>query len=270
MKQAWISALTLLLFAAGCDVNGLSVAQYWDADSGTAMESDVVDLMQEDDPPELVSSSEGSWPDAFVGEVGPVHWGSGALGGASASFVGTGDDVCVILDPQTVFHDDWVMTGSGTSSDPTMDNYIHDDGDIDLLVGFSADYTGTPGVTMGNFERTFVDPNGVERKADFNLCLQYDYWGLAGGNAGRATPEWCTIETIEGVEYTVAMLTFSVPMDDDRLRFALQIRDTGCPAEVTECTLRGDADPGEVRVQVGSEYYDYEDLEERYCDPEHL
>ena len=91
MKKAWIFGLIPVLFAFGCDVNGLSVTQYWDEDTGQAMESDVVDLMQADDPPELVSSSEGQWPDAFVGEVGPVHWGSGALGGASASFTGTGE-----------------------------------------------------------------------------------------------------------------------------------------------------------------------------------
>ncbi len=258
------------LAGVGCDVNGLSVTQYYDEDTGEALDSTAVDLMQDDDPPVLVEQTDGSWPAPFVGELGPVHWGSGATGGATASFVGTGGEVCIILDPQTVWRDDWVMTSSGTASDATMENYIHDDGDADLLVGLSADYTGTPGESMGTFQRTFVDPNGVERQADFNQCIQYDYWGLTGGNAGRATPEWCTIETVEDVEYTVAILTFSTPLDDDWLRFALQMRIGACPSEVDECTLRGDADPHDIVITVGSETFSYDDLEERFCDPDHI
>ncbi len=252
-----------------CDVNGLSVSQYWDDENGEAMASDVVDLMVADDPPELVEKDE-EWPDPFVGEVGPVHWGSGLLGGATASFQGTGDDVCLIVDPQTIWRDDWAMGADGHVDDSSTDNYLHDDGDIDLTAGLSADYTGTPGQVMGSFQRTFVDPNGVERSADFNICLMYDRYGLSGASSGRATPEWCTIKTEEGVSYTVALTTYSVPYDDDRLRFAFQMRAAECPLTVHECTLRGDADPIPVEVVVDDNTYDYDDMEERYCEPRHL
>jgi hypothetical protein len=267
----WLTLLVLSGVAlAGCEIDGLTVTQYWDPDAGEAMESDVQDLMQADDPPQLEVKVDGEWPDPFVGELGPVHWGSGAFGGATASFVGTGDEICAIVDPQSVFRDDWVMSGSGETSDASMDNYIDDDGDIDLMLGMSADYTGTPGEIMGSFKRTFVDPLGVEREADFNLCIMYDMYGLAGGSAGRATPEWCTVETVEGVQYTVVLQTFSVPLDDDLLRFVLQVREGACPASVDECTLRGDADPDPVEVVVGNNTFDYDDLEQRYCDPRHL
>ena len=102
------------------------------------------------------------------------------------------------------------------------------------------------------------------------MGIFYYLGGSAGGAAGRATPEWCTVETVGGVQYTVVLQTFSVPLDDDRLRFALQLREGSCPASVDECTLRGDADPDPVEVVVGNDTYDYDDLEERYCDPRHL
>jgi len=271
MRHTWLCLPLLGLLLAACDINGLSVAQYWDDENNEAMASDVVDLMASAQPPEIAADEEGSdWPDPFVGEVGPVHWGSGLLGGATASFLGTGDDVCILVDPQTVWRDDWVMTGDGHQDDPDSTNYLHDDGDLDLTVGLSADYTGTPGEVMGSFERTFVDPNGVERSADFNLCLMYDRYGIAGASAGRATPEWCTLATEEGVSYTVALTTYSVPYDDDRLRFAFQMRVGECPLTVDECTLRGDADPAAVEVVVDDNNYDYDDLEERYCEPRHL
>jgi len=294
--------LILALALAGCDIDGLAITQYHDdkygddweehcgevygcvvvplMEGGELVEREVCktvppcpvqDLMVEQKPPAVeTTDSDGDWPAPFVGALGPVHWGTGDLGGATATFVGTGGAVCAITDPQTVFRDDWVMTDSGVSSDTAMDDYIHDDGDLDLLVGMSADYTGTHGEIIGSFKRTFTDPLGVEREADFNLCLQYDEDGIAGGTAGKATPEWCTIDTIEGVEYTVVLMTFSVPMDDNALRFALQLREGACPAEVDECTLVGDADPSPITLQVGNLQYHYDDLEERYCEARHL
>ena len=56
----------------------------------------------------------------------------------------------------------------------------------------------------------------------------------------------------------------------DRLRFAFQIRADDCPLTVDECTLRGDADPTPVTLEVDGNTYDYDDQEERYCDPRHL
>ena len=71
---------------------------------------------------------------------------------------------------------------------PYMDDFPHDDGDVDLLGGLASFYTGTPGVEMGDFFGSFPDSNGVDRAIDLNLCLQQDTHGQTGGTAGRATP----------------------------------------------------------------------------------
>ncbi len=301
----FVVLLLALAPLAACDVDGLSLTQYHDDKYGTdwhdhcGEEYDcveiwlpqdgemvpvevckqvppcpIIDLMDAEQKPALVTEGDDGWPAPTIGEVGPVHWGSGELGGATATFTGTGGPICAIVDPQTVWRDDWAATTEGTVADTAMDNYIYDDGDMDMIIGMSADYTGTPGQTMGSFKRTFTDPLGVEREADFNLCIMFDRYGIAGAAAGRATPEWCSIDTVEGVEYTVALLTFSVPLDDNALRFALQLREGACPAEVNECTLRGDADPKEfpeeIAIQIGNHTYEYADLEQKYCEPEHI
>jgi len=240
--------------ATGCDANGLALLQNYD--DGELLPPDVQDL-DGDDGPGLQPVDEF---EPFIGELGPIDNSSSDRGGATATFTGTGGPVCVAVDPQTVWRDDRDLQGN---SDPAWENHLYDDGDLDLVVGLAADYTGTPGLVMGSFETVYVDGLGVERRADLNLCHQPDRYGFAGGTAGRATPEWCTIDTYEGVTYLVALLTFSVPLDDNRLRFALALLEGSCDdlGTVDECTLRGDADPHDGLDDVGG------DLEARLCDP---
>ncbi|MCK6528858.1 hypothetical protein L6R50_15290 [Myxococcota bacterium] len=249
-------AAAALLPVAACDANGLRLLQNFDG--GEVLESDLQDLDQADPPPG-VQPMDGAEP--FIGELGPTNNGSAYSGGATASFLGTGGPVCVVLDPQTVWRDDQTLSGG---LDPAWEDHIYDDGDADLLVGLAAQYTGTPGEEMGSFESIYVDPLGVERRADLNLCLQPDRYGFPGGTAGRATPEWCTVDTTAGVTYLVAIRTISVPLDDNRLRFALALLEGECEdlGSVNECTLRGDADPQEGLDDVGG------DLEAKLCGDE--
>ena len=121
-------------------------------------------------------------------------------------------------------------------------------------------YTGTPGEEIGDFFGSFPDSNGVERSIDLNLCLMEDYHGQVGGTAGRATPEWCSFETQEGIDYRIVLQVFSAPVDDNELKYALDVRSGACP-EVNECTLRGDYDEHEVDLPGG-----FTQVEELYCD----
>ncbi len=146
--------------------------------------------------------------------------GDGERGGATATFLGTGGPMCVILDPENQFD--------------TL-SYA-DDGDSDLFVGRAADYTGQPGISIGEFRGDYVDSLGVPHTLDQNLCLQFDINGLPGAHAGSGSPENCAIETVAGTPYILLAETFSVPVDDDELVVALEVLNGGCPT-VDEDTL---------------------------------
>lgn len=157
------------------------------------------------------------------GTVRGPHKGRGERGGVTGTFLGNGGPMCVVIDPEGSF------LGA---------NHL-DDGDLDLFVGRAADYTGTPGITMGEFSGEYVDPLGVAHTLNQNLCIQYDLFGLPGAHAGAASPEFCTIETDAGVPYLMQGETFSVPPDDEMLTFAAAVFNGACP-QVTESTLTGD------------------------------
>ena len=244
-----------ILGLCACTLDERYLLQNYDAATDTITEPDVQDLDVLEEPPEIDGRT-------FIGDVGPSDIGGGRVSGSTFSFTGTGDRFCVIVDPQSVFLDDRMRdSNGGEGPDPLMEDYPHDDGDIDIFVGQAAYYTGTPGEQMGDFVAGFIDNNVVERRIDLNLCLMTDYFGQVGGHAGRATPEWCSFETTPDVLYRVALQVYSVPMDDNRLRFAMELRTGECPATVNECTLRGDADP----ASEGALPHGEDDVEEHYC-----
>lgn len=247
-----------LLALAGCDLDGKQLLQHY-AD-GELLEPTVVDLDAVDDEA-LGVQPQGTDADPYVGTVGPSDVGTGRISGSTLTVQGTGDRLCVIVDPQSVFRDDRRLDADGNSvANPFMDDFPADDGDLDLLAGLASYYTGTPGQQVGDFINDFPDENGVDRRIDLNLCLMQDNHGDTGGTAGRATPEWCDFATQAGVDYRIVLQVFSVPIDDDELKYALQVRHGSCPALVDECTLRGDHDdhPGEL---PGS----YDNVEDQYC-----
>ncbi len=255
-SRAWVLASSSLLLSLwGCDADGLPYMQNYD--DGELLPAEVVNLDDADAPPLIQSYNSDDFA-PFIGELGPPDPSSVTGGGATTTFVGTGGTLCVVFDPQTVWRDDFFIDGQ---ADGTWNNYTYDDGDADMRVGLSANYTGTPGVEMGSFESVYIDPLGTERTADLNLCYQPDINGYPGGTAGRATPESCSIDTQEGVSYTVVLKTYAVPLDDNRLKFALALveGDCGVLGGLNECVLRGDADPSDDLLEVGG------DFEAKYC-----
>lgn len=152
----------------------------------------------------------------------------GQWGGATFTFQGTGGTVCVIVDPEAVF---WVQSVDARSP---ADGYLcednnYDDGDLDLEVGLSAYYNGTPGVSIGNFEQIYEDSLGNEVAFEANECLMNGQRGQPGAHAGRATPEFCAIDTSlhPGRDYTVLLRLWSVPSDDYVVHYAATVVEIG-------------------------------------------
>lgn len=148
--------------------------------------------------------------------------GSGEVGGFTGTFVGAGGPMCVIMDPENVW-----------------DGTYGDDGDVDLYVGRAADYTGQPGLHIGDFIGEWIDDLGVAHPLDQNLCVQIDIFGGSGANAGLATPEYCTVNTDLGTRYIVLGRTWSAPLNDDVITVGVRV-DNGACAPVTESTLGSD------------------------------
>ena len=236
-----------------CDLDSDPLLQNYDGE--TVQGADVVDLDIAESPPELDGPT-------FHGLLRPSDIGTGDHSGATATFTGTGGRVCLIVDPQSVFRDDrWFDESGAEQINPFMLDYPHDDGDVDMQAGLAAYYTGTPGDQMGDFVNSFPDANGVERRIDLNICLLEDRWGIVGAAAGRGTPEWCSFETVADTQYRIAITVFSVPTDDDELKYAFELRDGACPLQVDECTLRGDYDLDES-AELPAQYDNVEDM---YC-----
>jgi len=253
------------LALVGCDLDGRELLQNYDPETGESLPVTVEDLDRVDDPPVVCAADDvaDGRCDVFTGGLGPSDVGSGQLSGATYTFNGTGGRVCVIVDPQSVWRDDKMLDDTGNeTTNPLMQDFPYDDGDLDMLAGLASYYTGTPGELMGDFVNDFVDDNGVARRVDLNVCLQEDTFGQTGGTAGRATPEACSFETLANTPYRVALYAFSVPVDDNNLRYAFQVREGACPTVIDECTLRGDRD----RAAEGALPFDADNVEDMYCE----
>jgi hypothetical protein len=244
---------TLLL--AACDLDPKALLQNQGED-GSISGAEVDDLDQRENRPEIDGG-------AVLGRIGPSNVGAGEYSGATFTFEGTGERVCIIVDPQSVFRDDRQTSPTGEVDNPWMSDFPYDDGDLDLLAGLASFYTGTPGVELGDFFGSFPDSNGVDRAIDLNLCLMEDYHGSVSGSAGRATPEWCSFVSEVGTTYMGVLQVFSVPVDDDELTYVLEVRAGDCPPAIDECTLRGDYDEmtGDGELPGG-----FANVEAMYCD----
>jgi hypothetical protein len=190
---------------------------------------------------------------------------SGQWGGATFTFQGTGGPVCVLVDPEAVF---WLQSVDVRS--PT-DGYLceddnYDDGDLDLEVGLSAYYNGTPGVTIGNFEQVYEDSLGNEVVFEANECQMTGAQGQAGAHAGRATPEFCEIDTSlhPGRDYTVLLRLWSVPIDDYVVHYAATVVELGAGDTCAELVSAVAADP-ECALENEGTGEGFSTLEELYC-----
>ena len=164
----------------------------------------------------------------IYGEIAPPT--SSLLGGATFTFLGTGGNVCIWVDPEVVA---W---GPAIGRNPTADgeaftwpDNLFDDGDIDLTAGLSVYYTGSPRI-LGDFQVAYEDSLGNEIGLSLASCPSGVGQGGLPTIAGKGNPEFCTINTagVEGVSHTVVLTNFSTPVDDSRLAYGLLLAEGSC------------------------------------------
>ncbi|MFT5682545.1 MAG: hypothetical protein ACI8RZ_003463 [Myxococcota bacterium] len=267
-----MSSLTLLASLVGCDRNGLDQVPQPNDAFPSVVEIGKLEVMSLDQYNLLAGegSAASTWcndtspalgretvgdrdqeadlPLCYYGQVGLAEIG-GETGGATLTFEGTGGDVCLVVDPETVFWNQAVASGTSQTNFSYPDRE-EDDGDIDMYAGLSAYYTGSPGVEIGDFTGFYTDSLGNQIAIEYGLCTQVGSLGQSDAHSGRATTEFCTIDTSNhvGVEFTVVLETFSVPLDDGLLSFGVMAREGSC-AGITECSLLGESlnEDGSVR-----------------------
>lgn len=199
---------------------------------------------------------------------------AGTHGGATATFTATGGSVCVIVDPEAVFWNQSVAAQGTKEQYVYPDNY-RDDGDIDIEVGLTAYYTGSPGYEMGDFAAIYEDSLGNEVRLEFNECFMPGYGSTVDAHAGRAALEYCTIDTSvhPGKSYTVVLNAYSVPLDDGLLDYAVAIVDGACSdigqaaGGLDECLLPSEARSKDKDLDDPLSVPDdnFDDLEQAYC-----
>jgi len=186
----------------------------------------------------------------YYGDLSPTD--GVTQGGATFEFKGTGGKVCVMVDPEAVFWNQFIGSEDAAIQWGYPDNNT-DDGDLDLFSGLSTYYTGSPGIEIGNFKGYYTDDLGRQIAIDYVECFNESPYNVGvEAHAGRGSPEYCTIDTAgrEGILYTVVLSTFSVPLDDGLLSFGSAVVDGKCSAigggvgggsGIDECTLQGEA-----------------------------
>lgn len=276
-----LGAVSSALFASmGCDYSGDWLFP--------GVIEDVPGIIHVSDPDDdlYLTPSEATTADelrasAIYGELGPA--GGVARGGMTVNFLGTGGPICVFVDPETVFWNWSVAPNPSAIAQPyAYPDNVYDDGDLDVTVGLSAHYTGSPGVEIGDFEVSYTDSLGNEIPLELSVCTNVGWRNQTNAHAGRGFPEMCNIEfTDPGVSYTAVMKTFATPLDDDRLGYGMLLYAGECDDMIAmagaggsnnaaiECLLTGESifpagDPGPwigydgARAWNGSELFEQE------------
>lgn len=197
----------------------------------------------------------------------------GKQGGATFEFAGTGGAVCVVMDPEAIYWN--VAKGvDATRAYKYEDNYS-DDADLDMDIGLTAYYSGSPGVEIGDFNAIYSDPAGQDHTLEFNECLQPGAY-QPYVHSGRGTFESCEINTDEraGIMFTGVVKTFALPIEDSIANYAVAAFElpasagrSGCGAlklgpqriPLSECTL-----PSEANLGEGGD--DFSEVETAFCD----
>jgi len=242
----------ILFFLTGCDHDN---RQFWNIPSDVPAVTDLGVLTMIDVEAVKNNSRTLTGLDGLVySQLGAPE--TGALkGGATAEFLGTGGAVCVIIDPEAVFWNQNITKDGGSY---TYQDNFQDDADLDLYVGLSAYYTGSPGVEIGNFELPYTDSAGMEHYLDFNECNRD-----VPGHAGRASVEYCDIDTTNraGIPFTILMRTWALPLNDGIINYGVAVVNAACSEIPTnECAIKfeGAATPGTDDGVFGP-------LEDAYC-----
>lgn len=228
MNVLRLSLLTSVVALTACDRSGQGyVPTPIDGFPGIVHLGEVTPIAGEDYDADEANDF---WPGLIDGAtyhtLGPPPVGS--TGGATATFMGTGNVMCVFVDPESITWNAEVASQTKRKSLPWPDN-VRDDGDIDIKVGLSAYYTGSPGVEMGNFEQLYEDSLGNEIAIEYNECIMLNRWGQLGSASGRGTPEFCEIDTRLHPDrsYTVVLDTWALPLDDYKLDYGFAVIDLG-------------------------------------------
>ncbi len=222
-----VAALAAGSVLAGCDYTG-----DWVISQPVPGLPAVYEITNPDGTP-LVPAVLGSLEDVeeatIYGEVGGSE--TAELGGVTAEFIGTGGPVCIWVDPETLSWTQAVAESpSGVSASFSYPDNVWDDGDLDLRVGQSVFYTGSPD-RIGDFEVSYEDDLGNAVDVELQDCPNQEDASLFADfvDAGRGAPERCTIRRTEpGVSYTVVLRTWSTPIDDERLSFGLLVASGPC------------------------------------------
>ncbi len=288
MKALYLLPLILI----GCDRSGDALIPQPNGDFDAVIEIGELGVMTPAKLSEFRSSGGGAkaWCDASLADYDErlCYYGilgqapAGTQGGATFTFKGTGREVCVVVDPEAVFWNQAVAAVRPTREFRYPD-VEEDDGDIDLFGGLSSYYTGSPGLEVGNFRGYYTDSQGNQVEIEYGECVQNSQY-TAGSHAGRAAPEFCTMDTNNriGVEYTMVLESFSIPLDDGALGFGVVVLEGSCADYViNECTLYGESlvanrdDQGQVqRDDLGDPLASARDcsvqLEQAACDEQLL
>lgn len=219
MTARTLAAASLLL-VAGCDISSEFLMERPIEDVPGLVDLGTIVPVTATSPVQIAAGT-------IYGELGPT--GTALPGGLTFSFVGTGSSVCVWVDPELLSWSQSVSPTTPAEQWQFPDN-IYDDGDLDLGVGLTAFYNGTPGELMGDFEVRFEDSLGNQVPVDLVECTIFSsVTGTTGSHGGRGAPEYCTVpDTSPGVSYSVAMETWSLPIDDKRLGYGLIVADGSC------------------------------------------
>lgn len=236
-SKSFVVTLALGTILGGCDYSGDFLFPE------TSEQAPAIYELRMPDGSELVpvdvASTEDVVANAIYAEVGAPT--SAAKGGVTFTFLGTGDDVCVFVDPEAVYWNQAIQPRLDDDSRPwSFPDNVFDDGDLDLSGGLSVYYTGSAN-EIGDFRVNYADSLGNPVEVSLSVCQNTGYDNIPNAHSGRGTPEFCTISTTEpGVQYTIVLETFSTPLDDDRLSFGLLLANGDCQG-VLAATAAGDS-----------------------------
>lgn len=281
-------ATLLVLMVSGCDRDGGYYVADPNPDYPFLQDLGEFRVITAEEQDGFSSYSEEAQAVDELGRKGVYYGGLGApedpsyYGGATFNFLGTGGDVCVVVDPEAVFWNQAQSPQADTSNYLYLDN-TEDDADLDLDVGLSAYYTGSPGVEMGGFELVYTDPGGVDHDLSFSECLQLGSQKTPS-HSGRSTVEYCSVDTgsLQGVSMTAVLDTFLLPINDGVAHFAVAVFEGNCGVAsealdrgLDECLLERESDGArEISEEESSEDYcgdpdnawNYACLEMNFCD----
>lgn len=248
-----VSLMALVL--TGCDRDGEFYITEPNPDYPFLQNLGEFRVISKEEQADFLSYSDASMADDELGRHGVYYGGLGApedpsfYGGATFNFKGTGGTVCVVVDPELVFWNQAQSPQATTSSYLYLDN-TDDDGDVDLDVGLTSYYTGSPGVEMGGFELVYTDPSSQDHTISFSECNQSGSITNSGSHSGRSTVEYCSVDTTSqaGVDFTGVLNTFLLPINDGVVKYAVTVLEGSCtkltaaPSGIDECFLARETD----------------------------